>query len=76
MPIDPHTLTTPDLHPATTSGPSFLAHDQIAMIDEALRCVGDYGEVRLVVQKGKLRFIEIAKSVDVRQWETRVATSH
>ncbi len=53
-----------------TSGPSFLAHDQIAMIAEALRCVGDYGEVKLVVQKGMLRFITISKSIDVRHWET------
>ncbi len=39
------------------------------MIDEALRCVGEYGEVKLVVQKGRLRFITIAKSIDARPRE-------
>ncbi len=70
MPIDAHQLTIPDFQPALPSGLSFLAQEQIAMIAEALRCVGDYGEVKLVVQKGKLRFITISKSIDARHWET------
>lgn len=38
------------------------------MIDEALGCIGEFGEVRLVVEKGVLRFIVVNTSVDVRKW--------
>jgi hypothetical protein len=51
----------------------FLHPDQIEMIDEALCHTGDYGEVRLVVEKGKLRFIVINTSVDVRNWNAQKA---
>ena len=34
----------------------FMELRQVMMIDEALSSVGDYGEVRLVVEKGRLRF--------------------
>jgi hypothetical protein len=53
----------PDLH--------FLLPEQIEMIDEALCCIGEYGEVHLVVEKGKLRFIEVNTSVDVRSWNSK-----
>lgn len=43
----------------------FLQPIQIKIIDQALAQVGDYGEVRLVVEKGKLRYIEVAHSLDV-----------
>jgi hypothetical protein len=49
----------------------FLQSDQIEMIDDALSRIGDYGEVRLVVEKGKLRFIVINTSVDVRNWNNQ-----
>ena len=38
---------------------------QIEMIDEALSSIGDYGEVRLIVEKGRLRFLVTQKSFDV-----------
>jgi len=38
---------------------------QVEIIEQALQQVGEYGEVRLVVEKGKLRYIEVAKSMDV-----------
>jgi hypothetical protein len=41
------------------------------MIDEALCRTGEYGEVRLVVEKGKLRFIVVNTSVDVRNWNVQ-----
>ncbi len=41
----------------------------IEMIEEALRSVGEYGEVRLVVEKGKLRFLITQKSVDALKWQ-------
>lgn len=47
----------------------FLTSDQIAMIDEALNSVGEYGEVRLVVEKGRLRFLITQKSFDTLKWQ-------
>lgn len=38
---------------------------QITLIERALQQVGEFGEVRLVVEKGKLRYIEVAQSLDV-----------
>jgi hypothetical protein len=42
-----------------------LLPTQVEMIEQALQQIGDYGEVRLVVEKGKLRYIEVAKSMDM-----------
>lgn len=42
-----------------------LQTPQIELIENALQQIGDYGEVRLVVEKGRLRYIEVAKSMDV-----------
>jgi hypothetical protein len=39
------------------------------MIDEALCSLGDYGEVRLVVEKGRLRYLVTQKSLDVLKWQ-------
>jgi len=50
-------------------GLRFLSPHQVVMVDQALRSVGDYGEVRLVVSKGKLRFIVTQKSYDALKWE-------
>ena len=47
----------------------FLQNSEIAMIDEALSTVGDYGEVRLVVQKGRLRFVVMQNSHDALRWQ-------
>jgi hypothetical protein len=47
---------------------SFLTALQVAMIDEALSSLGDYGELRLVVEKGRLRFVVTHKSFDVSKW--------
>lgn len=45
-------------------GLQFLTEDQILMIDEALDSLGSYGEVRLSVRKGRLRFLAMQKSFD------------
>lgn len=45
-----------------------LTGDQVRMIEEALESVGEFGEVRLVVEKGRLRFIVTQKSVDALKW--------
>jgi hypothetical protein len=47
-----------------------LEAKQISMIDEALNSVGEYGEVRLVVEKGRLRFVVTNKSYDVLKWHS------
>jgi len=38
---------------------------QVQMIDQALRDIGPFGQVRLVKVKGHLRFIEKLESLDV-----------
>ena len=47
----------------------FLNLLQVQMIDEALSAVGDYGEVRLIMQKGRLRFVVTHNSHDALLWE-------
>jgi hypothetical protein len=49
------------------SGAAFSGHldqEQVVMIEEALESVGEYGEVRLIVEKGRLRFLVTQKSYD------------
>ena len=48
---------------------SFLNQRQIAMIDEALSVLGEFGEVRLIVEKRRLRFIVTQKSIDALKWQ-------
>ena len=50
------------------SGYHFLQPKHIQMIDEALCSLGDFGEVRLVVEKGRLRFLVMQKSFDALKW--------
>ena len=47
----------------------FMEMRQVMMIDEALSSVGDYGEVRLVVEKGRLRFLVTNRSYDALNWQ-------
>ena len=47
----------------------FLRQSQIHMIDDALMEVGKFGEVRLIVTKGRLRFVVTQRSHDALQWE-------
>jgi hypothetical protein len=49
--------------------PKHIESYQISMIDEALGTLGDYGEVRLIVEKGRLRFIVTQKSFDALKWQ-------
>lgn len=41
------------------------------MVDEALESVGDFGEVKLVVEKGRVRFVVTSVSRDVKKWPWR-----
>ena len=44
---------------------AFLDQEQIKQIDRALADVGNFGEVRLVKAKGKLRFIQKLASEEI-----------
>ena len=46
----------------------FLGPDQILMIDEALASLNDFGEIRLVVEKNRLRFVITQNSFDALKW--------
>lgn len=48
---------------------SFLHPEQVVMIDEALAALGEYGELRLIIEKGRLRFIVTQKSFDALKWQ-------
>ncbi|MDD5467794.1 MAG: hypothetical protein PHS96_08305 [Anaerolineales bacterium] len=47
---------------------NFLDPRQVLMVDEALSSLGEYGEVRLVIEKGRLRFLITNRSFDVLTW--------
>ena len=47
----------------------FLKPHQIFMLDEALATIGGYGEVRLVISDGCLRFLVMEKSFDACRWK-------
>ena len=46
----------------------FLTPRQIFMLDAALASLGEWGEVRLVVSKGNLRFVVMERSYDAYKW--------
>ena len=48
---------------------SHITPEQVDMIDEALASLGEYGEVRLIVSKGRLRFLVTQRSLDVMKWQ-------
>jgi hypothetical protein len=48
---------------------TFLRATHIAIIDEALSAVGDFGEVHLVVEHGRLRYVVTQRSADVLKWQ-------
>lgn len=45
-----------------------LSRRQVKMIDEALGSIGKFGEVRLVVDKGRLRFLVTQTSHDMMKY--------
>ncbi len=48
-----------------------LNPDQITKIEELLVSVGEYGEVRLIVQRGELRYINKVESYNAREMDVR-----
>ena len=53
---------------------NFLAPHQVCMIDEALHSLGEFGEVRLILERGRLRFVVTQKSYDALKWRPGSAT--
>jgi hypothetical protein len=47
----------------------YLTSQQVQMIEEALCSLGEYGEVRLIVEKGRLRFLVTQRSFDTQKWQ-------
>ena len=47
----------------------FLRPAQVAMIDEALAAVGEFGEVHLIVENHRLRFVVTQRSADALKWQ-------
>ncbi|MEA3349064.1 MAG: hypothetical protein U9Q82_00420 [Chloroflexota bacterium] len=45
-----------------------LHYQHAKMIDEALGEIGDFGEIRLIVEKGRLRFLVTQKSYDALKY--------
>lgn len=58
----------PDTQPEATEHLTHLRPCQVEMIDEAIGRVGEFGEVRLVIEKGRLRYVCIQQSHDVLKW--------
>jgi len=48
---------------------NFLKMRQVIMIDEALAALGDYGEIRLIVEDGRLRYVVTQTSIDAIKWQ-------
>jgi len=44
---------------------NYLRSHQIEMIDHAIGSVGEYGEVHLIIERGRLRFLVTQRSFDV-----------
>lgn len=57
----PYSASTPRLEDEL----GFLTRQTVRRVDEALCRLGPYGEVRLVVMKGRLRFIQTVRSEEV-----------
>jgi hypothetical protein len=63
--MSPASKTTYNIKDSQTGGKGYLTECQVAMIDEALNEIGEFGEVRLIVEKRRLRFLVTLKSSDV-----------
>ncbi|HEX8993514.1 MAG TPA: hypothetical protein VF784_17680 [Anaerolineales bacterium] len=55
--------------PKVPAGLKRLTEQQVRQIDDALASIDEYGEVRLIVQKGVLRFITRVESY--RAWKSQ-----
>lgn len=53
----------------------FMEPNQVCMIDEALNSLGEFGEVRLIIERGRLRFLVTQRSFDALKWQPGSAAS-
>lgn len=55
----------PDLHQINLERPlRVLTPRQVAMVDDVLAEIGEFGEVRLILHRNRLRFIQKLQSLD------------
>ena len=71
---DHQTVISMPAHDEVLPGARFLTPRQVAMIDEALSSLGEFGELRLVVEKGRLRFLVTHQSFDALKWQPGIIT--
>ncbi len=66
----PETDSRPDnsIDERLGQGLKHLTVQNILMIDEAIDSVGEFGEVHLIVNKGRLRFVELKTSLDALKY--------
>ena len=67
--MDPIWSHSKPLQDEDRSNHSHITPEQVDMIEEALASLGEYGEVRLIVSKGRLRFLVTQRSLDVMKWQ-------
>ena len=48
-----------------------LTPEQVRQINDCLVAIGDYGEIRLIVQRGELRYINKVESLKAAYAESR-----
>jgi hypothetical protein len=63
----PRAIDASSQAPERELSPLFLTPPIAAQVEQALCRVGAFGEVRLLVVKGRLRFIEIMRSETIQE---------
>ena len=72
----PHSSAPSHNNKSRKSGYQNLQAKQIEMIDEAIGILGDFGEVRLIVEKGRLRFLITQRSYDMLKLQPGSLVEH
>ena len=69
MPMTTSNRNTPKRNIITLDAPLIILDSSlISQLDQALAGVGAYGEVRLVISKGQLRFIQMVQSERIKDF--------
>lgn len=56
--------------PAYRAEPGPLTPEQLAALFAAVRTVGEYGRVTLIIERGRLRLMEVSHTVSMARLET------
>ena len=67
--MDKQSRTDSESNSTEAKALKFLGWPQIEMIDEALSTLGPYGELQLILEKGRLRFVVTKNSHDALKWQ-------